>query len=166
MTPEDVAVAIVALNGGELVGRTRLQKTAFLLEQAGMNAGLEFEYHHYGPYCADLARGWDEAVFDGQLRMTERRGSQEMPYTVFATDVDEPVRLGGLRKDRARDLLAHMERVSDVVLELAATIVYLRDIVDDPIDEVKVRKPHKANDRRLAAAQALLANLGLEENKE
>ena len=39
-------VRIVAAADGELVGRTRLQKTAFLLELAGLGTGFEFKYKH------------------------------------------------------------------------------------------------------------------------
>ena len=72
ISPDDVAVSIVALNDGELIGRTRLQKTAFLLERCGMDSGLEFDYRHYGPFSVDLARGCDDAEFDGRLKMVER----------------------------------------------------------------------------------------------
>jgi uncharacterized protein len=161
MTPDNVAVAIVALNGGELVGRTRMQKAAFLLEQSGMRSGLEFAYHHFGPFSADLARGWDNAAFDDRLTMTERPGFREMPYTVFMTDEPPPPHLGALPRDRAAALLASMNAHSDVVLELAATMVFLRGRVADPIEEVRIRKPHKATPKRLDEAGALVRDLGL-----
>ncbi|MBX6323715.1 MAG: hypothetical protein IRY94_18010 [Rhodospirillaceae bacterium] len=160
MRPDDVAVAIVGLNGGELAGRTRMQKTAFLLEQAGMRSGLGFIYHHYGPFSADLARGWEEAEVDERLVLHERIGPRGVPLTVFSTREPAPDRLGDLPADTARALLALMERRSDVVLELAATIAFLARAGADPIEEVKVRKPHKATPERLRAAQALLASLG------
>jgi len=34
---------------GELVGKVRLQKTVYLLDQIGMGSGFTYEYHHYGP---------------------------------------------------------------------------------------------------------------------
>jgi len=161
MSAEDIVVGIVVLNGGELFGRTRLQKSAFLLEQSGMNSGLEFEYLHYGPYSAELARGWDEAAFDRHITMTERPGSREMPYTVFEARESAPSVLGSLSASRARKLLMEMGTVSDIVLEVAATIVYLRNSVRDPIEEVKILKPHKATPRRLAEAIDLIDRLGL-----
>jgi uncharacterized protein YwgA len=161
MPANDVAVGIVALNGGELFGRTRLQKTAFLLECCGMESGLEFEYRHYGPFSVELARGWDDAEFDGRLQMIERSGFREMPYTVFMTNEPAPERLGNLSASKVRDLLAAMRRPSDIVLELAATIVYLRDRGADPVSEVKILKPHKATDQRIHQAQELIRQLGL-----
>ncbi len=35
--------------GGRIVGRTRLQKIAYLLELAGFGVGFRFEYRHFGP---------------------------------------------------------------------------------------------------------------------
>ena len=48
-------VRIVSAADGEIVGRTRLQKAAFLLELAGLGSGYEFKYKHYGPFSEDLA---------------------------------------------------------------------------------------------------------------
>jgi uncharacterized protein YwgA len=161
ISPEDVTVSIVALNGGELIGRTRLQKTAFLLEQCGMDSGLEFEYRHYGPFSADLARGCDDAEFDGRLHMAERPGSREMPYTVFTTNEPAPEYLGNISAPEVRARLAAMRRYSDIVLEVAATIVYLRELGGDPVEEVKILKPHKATERRIVQAKELIHQLGL-----
>jgi len=163
MEPDDVVVGIVALNGGELVGRTRLQKTAFLLEHCGMASGVPFDYYRYGPFAAELARGWDEAAAAGRLEMAERPGSHEMPYTVFSTDSEPPEKLGELDRDRAQEFLGVLDRYSDVVIELAATIVYLRerDFSENVIEELKVRKPLKATDKRIKDALELLNRLGL-----
>jgi uncharacterized protein len=40
---------LIALNGGEIIGKIRLQKIAYLLEAAGLGIGLDYDYHHYGP---------------------------------------------------------------------------------------------------------------------
>jgi uncharacterized protein YwgA len=163
MTPEDIAVGVVALNGGKLVGRTRLQKTVFLLDQCGMGSELDFEYLHYGPYCADLAQAWDDAEASSRLTMTEEIGRYAVPYTVFGTRDEPPRLLGGLNAESAKALIAEMSATSDIVLELAATIVYLRErgYGDRTIDEVKVRKPVKATDDRLQKAVDLLSRLRL-----
>ena len=49
------AARIVSDAGGSLIGRTRLQKIAYLLELSGTGAGFPFEYRHYGPYSEKLA---------------------------------------------------------------------------------------------------------------
>jgi uncharacterized protein len=161
ISPDDVAVSIVSFNGGQLIGRTRLQKTAFLLERCGMGSGLEFEYRHYGPFSVDLARGCDDADFDGRLAMVEKPGSREMPYTVFKTSELAPDHLGNISGPDVRALLTAMARYSDIVLEVAATIVYLRDLSGDPVEEVKILKPHKATDQRISQAKELIRQLRL-----
>jgi uncharacterized protein YwgA len=49
------AAEIVRDAGGQIVGRTRLQKIAFFLEAAGLGTGFPFRYKHYGPYSDLLA---------------------------------------------------------------------------------------------------------------
>ena len=40
----DKVAEIIRAAGGEIVGRTRLQKVAYLLELAGLGHGFRFEY--------------------------------------------------------------------------------------------------------------------------
>ena len=59
--------------GGELVGRTRLQKVAYLAQLAGFGDDFDFEYRHYGPFSEDLAAGIEIAALLGVWRKIERR---------------------------------------------------------------------------------------------
>jgi len=52
---------IVALNGGWLRGKTRLQKTAYFLEANKLGYGFDFGYHYYGPYNEDVTIAVDDA---------------------------------------------------------------------------------------------------------
>jgi len=173
MNAEDIAAGLVALNDGELVGRTRLQKQAYLLHRCGANLGLRFTYYYYGPYCFELAAGVNDARAEGWVDIEERTGRHGVPYAIFrsvaGSDSDPPDCLGELPADQARDLLRRMKPVSDVVLELAATIVFLRDQWRyfgkdkgrSPIEETKARKSLKATDERIEKALVLLRDLGL-----
>ncbi len=58
--------------GGRIVGRTRLQKVAYLLELAGFGVGFHFEYRHFGPYCEELAEGMRAAQAFGLIEEEER----------------------------------------------------------------------------------------------
>lgn len=171
MKAEDIAVELVALNGGELVGRTRLQKQAYLLDRCGADFGLEFTYHHYGPYSFDLAAGSHDARAEGQIVIEERLGRHHgVRYAIFksGSEAGAPACLGKLSAEKARAVLNATRGVSDVVLELAATIVFLRDEWDyygkgtvDAVDETRKRKSLKATDERMEKALELLRNLGL-----
>ena len=47
--------SLVVAAGGEIVGKIRLQKVVYLLDQMGLNSGFSYQYFHYGPYSEDLA---------------------------------------------------------------------------------------------------------------
>ncbi len=170
MNAQDIVVNLVALNDNQLIGRTRLQKQAYLLDRCGANFGLQFTYHHYGPYCFALAGGADDAQAEKRIAIEEKPGRHGVPYAIFKSDkeTDYPSGLGKLSNDKARSLLQKMKDISDIVLEIAATIVFLRDEWDyfdksriDPVDETKARKPLKATDDRIGKALDLLRDLDL-----
>ena len=166
MNSEDIVVSLISLHGGELVGRTRLQKQAYLLHRCGGQFGLSFVYHHYGPYSFDLVDGLTDARAEQRVKIEERPGRYGVPYAIFKLTGDEPSeRLGDLPAARARPLIRSMKNVSDIVLELAATIVFLREEAgysgDQAIEETRARKPLKATEKRIEQALALLSNLGL-----
>ena len=60
-TPDNLIAEVLAAAGGEIVGRIRLQKIFYLLDQMGMASGLVFHYHHYGPYSLHLDNALDPA---------------------------------------------------------------------------------------------------------
>ncbi len=170
MNVEKIVVGLIALNGGTLVGRTRLQKQAYLLDKCGASFGLGFTYHHYGPYSFDLVEGLTDAQAEERITIEEHPGRHGVPYAVFRSKegVESPAHLGELSADKARAQLQKMRKVSDIVLELAATVVFLRDEWDyygkgetDAVEETKARKPRKATKERIDKAIALLRDLGL-----
>ena len=167
MITEDIVVDLIALNGGKLVGRTRLQKGAYLLHRCGANFDLFFTYHHYGPYSFELAEGCLDACAEGWIEIEEKPGRHGTRYAIFklGENAKPSGRLGVLSADEVRPFLEKMQKVSDVVLELAATIVYfLEDGYDmeRAVTETKVRKPLKANEANLARANSLIHKLGLD----
>jgi uncharacterized protein len=163
MNPKELAIGIVALSGGKLVGRTRLQKTAYMLDQLGLRSGLDYEYHYYGPYALALAEGWNTAREENRLDLEDVLGRHLVPYTIFRTTEPGPARLGSLPAAKAKAIVERLGRESDLVLEVAATMHFLsqRPDIDDAELEVKRRKPLKATHERVVAAIALLKELGL-----
>ena len=168
MNAMEIAVNLIALHDGELVGRTRLQKRAYLLHRCGAEFTLNFAYHHYGPYSFDLADGLTDARAEGLIEIEEKPGRYGIQYAIFRLkgDVDHPERLGKLPVSAARRLLKIMEQEpSDIVLEIAATIIFLRDeggYACQPVEELKVRKPLKATEHRIDRARTLLSQLRLD----
>lgn len=165
----DIVVNIVALSGGSLTGRIRLQKIAYLLEQLGMGAGVEFSYHHYGPYSEPVTNAVADAkFFDALLEKIEFRQSDGGPYSVFETkkSVDDIAKLGEMDVQDAKRYLDLLGPANSTVLELAATIHWLRSFEKfaDWKHEIEIRKPGKTKSGRLEKAVSLLGELGLAPN--
>ena len=159
----DAVAAVVRLNGGELVGKTRLQKTIYLLEAMKLGFGADFDYHNFGPFSSELAFAADDAVALGYLETDQRRGYHAVPYSVFRVTKATPDCSDHSGAEARRQALAVISCYPASVLELAATAVYLREhgYADSYWVEVRARKPLKATDDRLSKAKALLRDLRL-----
>ncbi len=164
MSNATIAQVLAAANG-EIVGRVRLQKIVYLLEQLGLNSGYSFTYHHYGPYSEDVSiASQREEFLDKTILESVSTSSHGGTYSVFKLVRDlTPVSVGSLRIDRARELTSKMKGVNSVVLELAATIHWLKEKerISNWKRELSSRKPSKASQSNVEQAEALLSSLGL-----
>lgn len=155
--PHLAAAQIVHDAGGELVGRTRLQKIAYLMQLAGFESNFAFEYRHYGPYSEQLAQAMEIAVLLGPVHEVERKTDWGGRYSIYSLDGAD---LGA--DPRRADFVQKAKGVNAVELELAATAAYLfaaegigRVVDGNPWHETSRRKPSKAAEGRLErAAQA------------
>jgi uncharacterized protein YwgA len=158
--------SLIQLAGGEIVGKIRLQKEVYLLDQMGLGSGFSFEYHHYGPYSDMLAERVEDDTIFGHLRAsTGRRVSDGVPYVIYHADrpgdgdrIDQNLSL-----DAIRFAIGEMQRSSATVLELAATIHWLAFVegLRDWRAELARRKGAKTQGGRDGQALELLARLGL-----
>ena len=150
------AAEIVRDAGGEIVGRTRLQKVAYLMEVAGLGAGFRFEYRHYGPYSEDLADSIQLAHAFDLVDEEERRANWGGFYSIF--HATPQVGKADQRRKTFAELAAQIDAIE---LELAATAAYLSitERVEDPWAETARRKPDKAKDGRLDKAKAAYREL-------
>lgn len=156
MKPEQVA-AIVRDAGGKVVGRTRLQKIAYLLDVVGYGDEFHFAYKHYGPYSEDIAASATMGALLGSLSEEEHEAKWGGTYSIYTADISSSI----AEVSSGRCSLAKQAAVADAVeLELAATAVYLaRDGHDDPWAETERRKPEKVTGNRLNNAKVLLSKL-------
>ena len=156
----DVVADVVTLNDGELVTRIRLQKTFYFLETAGLlpeTDDLGFGYHHYGPYSETLAFAADDAVAEKKLKAGVVRGYHSEPYTKFMSVGKELFVLSDDEAKRIAPALDACRPYSSIELEVASAIHFLGcHGYDDAVSETKRRKPLKATDKRIAAANRLL----------
>jgi hypothetical protein len=79
-----MSLGLIQAAGGEVVGKIRLQKEVYLLDQIGLQSGFPFEYHHYGPYSEMLAEQVeDDIVFRRLDAIPNRRMSDGVPYVIY-----------------------------------------------------------------------------------
>ncbi|GBQ99551.1 hypothetical protein AA23498_3492 [Acetobacter nitrogenifigens DSM 23921 = NBRC 105050] len=147
--PNVAAAQIIGDAGGELVGRTRLQKIAYLSQLAGFGEEFEFEYRHYGPFSEGLAQGMDIAVALGYVVEEERQASWGGKYSIFKIcGQDSPA-------TTERSLFVKTAKsINAIELELAATAAFLfvAEHRSDPWAETRRRKPEKAANGRIEQA--------------
>lgn len=150
------AAEIVRDAGGHIVGRTRLQKIAYILEAAGLGAGFSFRYKHYGPYSEQLAEAAQTACIVGMLREQETTATWGVLYSTYHSLLPEDSGAPDARQRLAQELV----NVNAVELELAATALFLAsEHVEDPWGETARRKPDKADGGRLQRARQLYQHL-------
>jgi uncharacterized protein YwgA len=147
--------SIIADAGGRIVGRTKLQKIAYLLEVAGEGDGFHFDYYHYGPYSEDLTRAISIASMMGEIHEDDKVANWGGFYSIYTT-AEASAQANGLRQR----LIKTAAEANSVVLELAATAAYFAiNGENDPWEETEVRKPDKAADGRLDEAKRLYGTL-------
>ena len=131
-----------------------------------MQGDLWFTYHHYGPFCRDMTEALDWEIALGRVDEVRKPAGSGSSYSIFSRkpgiEVDESA-VGNLPMDEARRLVALMHPEPSIVLELAATIHWLRhaEKVPDWHTELKRRKTVKASDANVARAESILEALDL-----
>lgn len=157
--------AFIDAAGGQIVGKVRLQKLVYLLDQLGVPTGFSFTYHHYGPFSEELAELVEDDVVFGRLSAEQRRRADGVPFVVYKASLhdhaDESKSL--LDSPGVKAALAAMQRHSATVLELAATIHWLAFVeqVENWRAELVRRKGVKTEQGRTDDALDLLQEMGL-----
>jgi uncharacterized protein YwgA len=164
-----LVVDVVALSGGRLVGRTRMQKTIYLLDVLGMRSGASYYYYNFGPFSDEIANGISDSKFSGVLvEETEYRMSDASPFSIFKSDKfsEQAHQVGALPADKVTGILQRFASCNSTVLELAATIHWLAQVekVSDWRGELVRRQGSKTQNGRMEKATELLGELGVRLN--
>ena len=161
---ETVLASVIASADGEIVGRVRLQKMIFLLQQQKFICDVPFRYHHYGPFSRKVDQAIDKAKALGIIKEElKQRSGDGADYSVFHSNFK--AHQSGPFEDKVlfKNMLDIMKKHSSTVLELAATIYWLQhfECVGDWSDELVVRKGKKVENGRKEMALEALSELGL-----
>lgn len=154
-TPESVK-ELIELAGGSLIGKTRLQKTVYLLEAKSVGFGFDFRYHYYGPYSEALATATTDAIALDLIRAELHPSTFGIPYVSYhATHAADS------KRDRRHQILNLLKEYDAVTLELAATshFLSLRGFASNHWEETIRRKREKATPARVEQAKQLLSRL-------
>lgn len=107
-------------------GRKKLQKTVHLLQSKGIPYDVNFKYHYYGPYSADLQSQIDSMVAYNLIH--EHSNGETYIYEITEKGREFMIRYRelvkndfSLPKDSVKFLLSYPANV----LELASTYAYL-----------------------------------------
>jgi len=147
--------------GGQLVGRTRLQKSACLLELAGAGYGFQFSYRLFGPYSEELQIASEDADALGLIKERRKSANWGGWYSSFDAKISKPAMPAGASVNRARSRLLKVCVSADPVqLELAVTAAFLSaNGIVNPWDKVAQRKSAKATEKNMDGAKALYKQL-------
>src|SRR5262245_56543675 len=115
-SPMDFAVFVIAANGGTIVGKTRLQKTVYLLQKLIQESVFEVDYHNFRTFSASLAQAIDVAEAFGRLRASEHQGYYSIPYVKYSTDEAPPNQLGKAKASEVTEWLKRIDQADPIVL--------------------------------------------------
>jgi len=130
---------------GTLTGRKKLQKMVHLLQRKGVSFDMDYAYHHYGPYSADLQAEVQELV-DQELLVEEMKDNT---YQYYLTDKGKEF-LGVLQETKKdafalpNNLMELLMDKSSPFLEVVSTYSYLLDngyTDEEAIAKLKELKP-------------------------
>lgn len=125
----DIVIELMVLDVSNIMrGRTRLQKTMFLLKyKYKVPLGLKFEPYFYGPYSEDLAYDIEMLKALGVIEEQIVRVNDYIEYQYKLTDKGKEILSRLLEKDQ--QLKQFHEKISEYVKELNE--IPLRDLISE-----------------------------------
>lgn len=151
-------IEIISYAGGQLIGRTRLQKIFYILTAANLEDRFNFEYHYYGPYSEDLAQAALEARALGLINEKYHNTSWGASYSEYSIGNE---RLLTTKDSQKQSIVSIAAEANSIELELAATALYLykHGEKQNPWGATKRLKPQKADQIRLENAKNLYGKI-------
>lgn len=155
-----LANVIAAHPDGEIVGRTRLQKTIRLLQRVGLPFDYNFSFHFYGPYSEELRS--DINILHEVGLITEEPRLTRDGDEFFILRATQPPSIPEV--SRFSPIIERLAASETVVLELASTYDFFRETGSDHADalrRLRAKKGSKCETPRLENALALLREINL-----
>ena len=115
---------LVEIAGGEIEGRKKLHKLAYLCQQVGTDLGQSFMFYMYGVYSPSLAQDVEAAV---EWNLIVERPSGEGHVISCGPENLEPADSDLRTTEAGFEVVKNLANQSPAMLEVVSTIVYLRD---------------------------------------
>jgi len=144
-----------------VVGRTRMQKTIYLLQRVGLETAYEFNMHFYGPYSDELTTDLEIGGASGFLTENRSNTNEGLPSYSFTVHDVPSVEIPA----QVRNFLPLLSVQDPTILELAATYDAFRQKGRTPeaaLESLHLKKGYKCDNGRDQMAIGLLKALGLE----
>jgi len=132
-------------------GKVKIQKAAYFIQEAlQVPLGYDFVMHYYGPYAFEIDDMLTEMQSEGILRMTAQWYQNGLGYSISKGKNAGEVKLSEDIMDKAQRVASFSKKRTAEVMELCATIHFVKKILEDrqdPYDteriiyEVKRLKP-------------------------
>jgi len=119
---------------GKVNGRKKIQKMVHLLKVAGFRMPFKYEYHHYGPYSAELQMELSDLEREGYLREWIEDETYIYEMTDKGREFKEQLDRLGATVKVDRELVESMARKGSPFLEMVSTYAYLIDAGYKPED--------------------------------
>ncbi|MFY9947508.1 MAG: hypothetical protein WAK27_02365 [Candidatus Sulfotelmatobacter sp.] len=155
-----LAAVIGAHPNREVIGRTRLQKTVWLLQRLGLPTDYVYSLHFYGPYSEELKADIDAA--EQLCLISEDRRVSQQGSEYFILRAQSSASLPSV--DGFRQPIEALANEDATVLELAATYDAFRKMGLDhgaAVESLRAKKGEKCDGGREERAFVILNKLGL-----
>ena len=155
----DAVVQIVAAApGGEIKSSVVLQRTAYLLEVAGVGYGFKFGCKFCSPYCEELNRATNSAANLGNLNLELTKTPWGVTKSTYKSNI--PYHGNGGADDDYQIIVTKATQCVPKQLDLATSAAYFQKVeVADPWDEVYTRKTFDYENGTFEKSQELYEEL-------
>lgn len=158
-----LATVVAQHKDQRIAGRTRLQKTIWLLQRLGLQSSYRYKTYHYGPYSEGVQAEVELLESFGVLEeksIVGQAGNSYYIIEVLHTDHLVPNQL----PESVKTAIPKLEKEDTGILELAATYDAFRSEGaphKGAMDAVRRKKGDKCNSGRLEKAVEFVGKLGL-----
>ncbi len=159
-----LASIIAAHPDHKLIGRTRLQKTAWLLQRLGAPIEYEYRMYFYGPYSEGVQSDIGLLEKLGLVGEDASQLADGSPYYTFSAGEQAVSWAASKEVQEYQDAIRLMSDADLVVLELAATYDAFRKMGHshkEAMERLRRKKGSKCDEGRDKLAINLLDQLGL-----